>query len=60
MLSHEFPDTVFLPDRAKLAINNLLGCLNPEKKHLPFCLTDLTGSPPRMAHTQFDYSDHTA
>jgi len=54
------PDTVFLPDRARLAINCLLGCLNPDKDHLPYCLTDLTGSPPRMAHTQFDYSDHTA
>ena len=60
MLTHEFPDTVFLPDRAELAINSLLGCLNSEKRQLPFCLTDLTGSPPRMAHTQFDYSDHTA
>jgi len=60
MFTHEFPDTVFLPDRAELAINSLLGCLNSEKRQLPFCLTDLTGSPPRMAHTQFDYSDHTA
>ena len=60
MLTHEFPDTVFLPDRAELAINSLLGCLNSEKRQLPFCLTDLTGSPPRMVHTQFDYSDHTA
>jgi hypothetical protein len=60
MLTNKFPDTIFLPDRAELAINSLLGCLNPEKHQLPFCLTDLTGSPPRMAHTQFDYSDHTA
>ncbi|MFY0610838.1 MAG: glycoside hydrolase family 127 protein [Hyphomicrobiaceae bacterium] len=60
MLTHELPDTIFLPDRARLAINCLLGCLNSEKNQLPFCLTDLTGSPPRMAHTQFDYSDHTA
>ena len=60
MLTHELPDTIFLPDRAKLAINCLLGSLNSEKNQLPFCLTDLTGSPPRMAHTQFDYSDHTA
>ena len=54
------PDTIYLPDRAGLAINCLLGCLNPDKHQLPFCLTYLTSSPPRMAHTQFDYSDHTA
>jgi len=60
MLTTMLPDTIFLPDRVKLAINGLLGCLNPDKDQLPFCLTDLTGSPPRMAHTQFDYSDHTA
>jgi len=56
----DFPDTIFLPDRARLAINCLNGCLNPKHNHLPFCLTDLTGNPPRMAHTQFDWSDHTA
>lgn len=55
-----FPDTIFLPDRARLAINCLNGCLNPKHHHLPFCLTDLTGNPPRMAHTQFDWSDHTS
>jgi len=55
-----FPDTIFLPDRAQLAINCLTGCLNPQKNSLPYCLMDLTGSPPRMQHTQFDYSDHTA
>jgi hypothetical protein len=60
MHTYEMPDTIFLPDRARLAINCLTGCLNPEKHQLPYCLTDLTGSPPRMAHTQFDYSDHTA
>ena len=60
MITSTLPDTIFLPDRAKLAINCLVGCLNPDKHQLPFCLTDLTGSPPRMAHTQFDYSDHTA
>ncbi len=60
MLTDTMPDTLFLPERAGLAINCLLGCLNREKDHLPYCLTDLTGSPPRMAHTQFDYSDHTA
>ncbi|MDD9918321.1 MAG: glycoside hydrolase family 127 protein [Rhodospirillaceae bacterium] len=54
------PDTIFLPDRARLAINCLTGCLNPTKDQLPFCLTDLTGSPPRMMHTQFDFSDHAA
>ena len=36
-----------VPDRARLVINCLLGCLNPEKDYLPYCLTDLTGSPPR-------------
>ncbi|MDB5872064.1 MAG: hypothetical protein JWQ07_1506 [Ramlibacter sp.] len=55
-----FPDTVFLPDRARLAINCLNGCVNTKHNHLPFCLTDLTGDPPRMAHTQFDWSDHTS
>ena len=60
MRTATLPDTIYLPDRAKLAINCLVGCLNPDKHQLPFCLTDLTGSPPRMAHTQFDYSDHTA
>jgi hypothetical protein len=55
-----FPDTLFLPDRAKLAINCLTGLLNPTKDYLPYCLVDLTGQPPKMAHTQFDYSDHTA
>jgi hypothetical protein len=59
-LSISLPDTVFLPDRAALAMNALLGCLNPDKEYLPFCLTDLTGSPARMRHTQFDYSDHTS
>jgi len=56
----QFPDTLYLPDRAELAINCLLGVLNPEKACLPYCLTDLTSSPPRMAHTQFDFSDHAA
>ncbi|HMN78681.1 MAG TPA: glycoside hydrolase family 127 protein [Burkholderiaceae bacterium] len=60
MYTERFPDTLFLPDRARLAINCLNGCLNPAHRHLPFCLTDLTGSPPRMAHTQFDWSDHTS
>ena len=60
MRTELMPDTVFLPDRARVAINCLTGCLNPDKEFLPYCLTDLTGSPPRMAHTQFDYSDHTA
>ena len=60
MRTETLPDTIFLPDRARLAINALLGCLNSDKGQLPYCLTDLTGSPPRMAHTQFDYSDHTA
>src|SRR5919107_2568699 len=55
-----FPDTLFLPDRAKLAINCLTGLLNPTKDYLPYCLVDLTSQPPKMAHTQFDYSDHTA
>lgn len=55
-----FPDTLFLPDRAKLAINCLTGLLNPSKDYLPYCLVDLTSQPPKMAHTQFDYSDHTA
>ncbi len=60
MQTVQLPDTLYLPDRAALAINCLVGTLNPYKDHLPFCLTDLTSSPPRMAHTQFDYSDHTA
>ena len=62
MIQHpiETPDTLYLPDRAALAINALVGCLNPEKDALPFCLVDLTGAPPRMRHTQFDYSDHTS
>ena len=60
MRTELMPDTIFLPDRARLAINCLTGCLDPGKDFLPYCLMDLTGSPPRMAHTQFDYSDHTA
>lgn len=56
----EFPDTIFLPDRARLAMNSLTRCLNPDKDYLPYCLMDLTGNPPRMQHTQFDYSDHTS
>ena len=60
MRAASLPDTIFLPDRARLAINCLTGCLNQAKDRLPFCLTDLTGSPPRMMHTQFDFSDHTA
>lgn len=56
----DLPSTIFLPDRAALATNALVGCLNPDKDHLPFCLTDLTSTPPRMRHTQFDYSDHTS
>ncbi len=60
MRTAQMPDTVFLPDRARLAIDCLLGCLNPEKGQLPCRLTDPAGTPPRMAHTQFDYSDHTA
>ena len=59
MPSAHLPDTLYLPARAEAAINALLGCLNQDKGCLPFCLTDLTGSPPRMAHTQFDFSDHT-
>jgi hypothetical protein len=59
-MRQEFPNTIFLPDRARLAMNCLKGLLNPAKDDLPYCLVDLTGSPPRMAHTQFDYSDHTA
>lgn len=55
-----FPDTMYLPDRARLALNCLTGLLNREKGYLPYCLVDLTGNPPRMQHTQFDYSDHTA
>ncbi|MCH9671083.1 MAG: glycoside hydrolase family 127 protein, partial [Gammaproteobacteria bacterium] len=60
MPTAKLPATLYLPDRAALAINCLVGTLNPYKDQLPFCLTDLTSSPPRMAHTQFDYSDHTA
>jgi len=60
MPAAKLPDTLYLPDRAALAINCLVGTLNPDKDHLPYCLTDLTSSPPRMAHTQFDYSDHAA
>lgn len=55
-----FPDTIFLPDRAKLAMNPLIQCLNPKEDYLPYCLMDLTSKPPRMQHTQFDYSDHTS
>jgi len=60
MPAAKLPDSLYLPDRAALAINCLVGTLNPHKDYLPFCLTDLTSSPPRMAHTQFDYSDHAA
>jgi hypothetical protein len=55
-----FPDTIFLPERAELALNCLTRCLNPAKGGLPYCLIDLTGEPPKMRHSQFDYSDHTA
>lgn len=58
--SVDMPDTVFLPDRARLAVNCLSQCLNKKKDYLPYCLMDITGSPARMSHTQFDYSDHTA
>jgi len=60
MPTESFPDTLYLPEHAALALNCLTRCLNPTKHHLPYCLIDLTGSPPRMQHTQFDYSDHTA
>jgi len=60
MTTATFPDTIFLPERAELALNCLTRCLNPDKHDLPYCLIDLTGDPPKMRHSQFDYSDHTA
>lgn len=59
-VKESFPNTIYLPDRARLAINALTGLLDADKDYLPYCLVDLTGDPPRMVHTQFDYSDHTA
>lgn len=55
-----FPDTLYLPEKAELAINCLTGGLDPQQDQLPYCLIDLTGQPPRMIHTRFDWSDHTA
>ena len=60
MPSARLPDTLYLPARAEAAIKALRGGRNQDKDCLPCCLTDLTGSPPRMAHTQFDFSDHAA
>jgi hypothetical protein len=60
MRTESFPDTLFLPDRARLAINCLTRCLNPAKNDLPYCVIDLTCQPPRMRHSQFDFSDHTS
>ena len=56
----EYPDTIFLPDRAAMAINCLVKCLDRSKSYLPYCRMDLTGDPPRMIHSAFDWSDHTA
>ncbi len=60
MPTHDFPDTLYLPDRAKLAINCFTGCLNPAEDSLPYCLMDISGERPRMRHTQFDWSDHAS
>lgn len=54
-----FPSTLYLPERASLAMQSLSRIVDPESG-LPFCLFDVTSDPPRMEHTCFDWSDHTA
>lgn len=59
MREHMFPSTLFLPDRVRLAMGSLTKIIDPESG-LPYCLFDILSSPPKMAHTCFDWSDHTA
>lgn len=60
MHSIDFPNTVFLPERAEWALNCLTGILDRDKSHLPYCLVDISGEAPSMIHTRFDWSDHTS
>ena len=55
-----FPDTIDPPERARLAVNCLSGCLDPARGHLPFCLMDVSCETPRMRHPRFHWSDHVA
>ena len=55
----QFPNTLYLPDRARLAVQSLKSIIDPESG-LPWCLFDVTSDPPYMEHTCFDWSDHTA
>lgn len=54
-----FPSTLYLPERAALAMHSLSSIIDPESG-LPFCLFDVMSDPPKMDHTCFDWSDHTA
>ncbi|MBR0161944.1 MAG: glycoside hydrolase family 127 protein [Oscillospiraceae bacterium] len=54
-----FPATLYLPERAALAMHSLSSIIDPESG-LPFCLFDVMSDPPKMEHTCFDWSDHTA
>lgn len=59
MMQVQFPDTLYLPERARLAVQSLKSIVDPESG-LPWCLFDVTSDPPHMEHTCFDWSDHTA
>lgn len=54
-----FPSTLYLPERAAAAMHSLSSIIDPESG-LPFCLFDVMSDPPKMEHTCFDWSDHTA
>ncbi len=54
-----FPNTLYLPDRALLAVKSLIRIIDRESG-LPYCLFDILSDPPVMSHTCFDWSDHTA
>ncbi len=59
MSKKSFPSTLYLPDRVNLAMESLVRIVDKESG-LPFCLFDILSSPPKLAHTCFDWSDHTA
>lgn len=59
MHTQSFPSTLFLPDRVNLALESLVKIID-HKTGLPYCLFDVLSTPPKMAHTCFDWSDHTA
>lgn len=59
MMQAVFPNTLYLPDKARLALNSLTKIVD-EESGLPYCLFDVTSEPPVLAHTCFDWSDHTA